>query len=217
MSVIQPNLYIPPAYQVRIDAGELWRDGGVLRRTINGTIALILKDGPASEVDTQAVQNAVSKAIKKVDMGRLLKSHKVATTVGIVGLAITIGTGIYLYIGKKKNDKAVEDAARNVSEFQNALAKYLKLAMKGMLQLSDIDRLLSSVARLEGGPVGERIVIDLSTGELSELVSYIIGYTKLLAAANSYELDETYSDEDCTIDNLRQHLLAQKKIFETEA
>lgn len=217
MPVIQPNLIIPPAFQVMLDAGELWRDGGVLRRTINGTIALILKDGPAPEVETQVLQKAAVAAIKKFDIGRFIKSHKGAAAAGIAGLVITIGTSIYLYVGKKKNDKAIAEAANNVTEFQNALTQYLQLAMNGALQLSDIDRLISSLDKLENGPSGERVIIDLSAGELARLVSYIIGYTKILATANSYELDDTYSDQTCSIINLRRHLQAQKSIFETVA
>lgn len=216
MPAIQPNLLIPATYQARIDAGELFRDGGVLRRTINGTIALILKDAPAADVDSRAIQTAANTAIKKLDVGSFIKSHKKTATVTILGLAIAIGTSIYLYVdSKKKNDKAIEEASRKVHNFQNALTKYLQLAMKGALHLDDIDRLLSSLDELECGSDGERIVIDVSSGELSELVSCIIGYTKALATANSYELDETYSDESCSIISLRHHLQAQKKIFES--
>ncbi|HVI40910.1 MAG TPA: hypothetical protein VM577_09640 [Anaerovoracaceae bacterium] len=214
MSVIQPNLIIPPQFQIRIDAGELSRDGGVLRRTIDGTIALILKDGPAPVKDVERIQSVAADTVKRIDIGKLIKNHKGAVTVGIIGLIVTIGTGIYLYVDKKKSDKVMEDTACNVSEFQTALSNYLKLAMGGKLRLIDIDRLIIALDKLENGPDREKNIIDFSAGELSTLVSCIIEYTRTLAEANSYELDDSYSDKKCTFINLRHHLDAQKTIFE---
>lgn len=214
MSVIHPKLAIPDAFQLRIDAGELWRDGGVLRETANGRIALILKDTLASKKDAEPMQLETPKALSKVNIGDFLKNHKGATTVGIIGLVLTVGAGIYLYVDKKKNDKAVDEMSKSLAEFQTALSNYLKLAMGGSLKISDINRLIKALDNLEQGNEGEQIIVDFSQGELNTLVNCIIGYTKALAMANTFELDSSYSNDECTALNLRRHLEMQKSIFE---
>ncbi len=214
MSVIQPNLIIPIAYQIRLDTGELWRDGGVLRKTVNGTIAHILKDGPVFDNNSKALANSAESAVKSFDIGNFMKNNKGVTIAGIAGLVLTIGTGVYLYIVKKRNDKAIADASKKVTVFQSALSQYLKFAMSGEMTISDIDSLISALDALESDSPQDRIVLDFSAGELFDLVNCIIGYTKSLAAANSYELDDSISDESCTVVNLRHHLNAQKNIFE---
>lgn len=214
MAVIQPNLIIPAAYQLRLNTGELWRDGGVLRKTVNGTIAHILKDGPVSDSNPKALANTAESAVKGFNIGNLMKNHKGLAIAGIFGIVLSIGTGVYLYVGKKRNDKAILEASKKVTAFQSALSRYLKVAMSGEMTIPDIDSLISALDALESGSPKDRIILDFSAGELFDLVNCIIGYTKSLAVANFFELDDSLSDDSCTVVNLRHHLNAQKNIFE---
>ena len=214
MSVIQPNLIIPTAYQLRLDTGELWRNGGVLRKTVNGTIAHILKDGPVSSSNSKALANTAESAVKSFNIKNLMKNHKGLVITGIFVIVISIGTGVYLYVGKKRNDKSILEASQKVTVFQSALSRYLKVAMSGEITIYDIDFLISALDALESGSPKDRIVLDFSAGELFDLINCIIGYTKSLATANFFELDDSFSDNSCTVVNLRHHLNAQKNIFE---
>ena len=210
MAVIQPNLVIPSEFQARIANGELWRDGGVLRRAANGTIALILKDGPASDKDNKTIEKAVETA-KKVNIIQLVKEHKTATTIGIVGAVVAVGTGIYLYLDKKKSDRTEVEMEEYVFEFQNALSKYIKLATKGALSSDDIEVLLKVLDKLEIGIEKENITLDFSIGELSILINCILNYTKIVAGANNYKLNDY---DIFTATNFRHHLETQKKIID---
>lgn len=217
MATISPKLEIPLEYQIKLDNKELFRSGGVLRRTTNGTIALILKDADIEGTQENQVINLVTDTGKTNSILDLIKNHKIASVLGIVGVTMAVGVGVYLYIGKKHSKKKHAEDIERVTRFQSALSEYIKSAISGELSENKITDLLDALAILEENHGTDRIWLDFSVGELHDLVECIIRYTKVLAEANSVVFDNALSDNSCTVVNLRHHLEAQKEIFKKEA
>lgn len=215
MAIIQPSLEIPPQFQNLLDSGELWRDGGVLRRVKDGTIALLLKDGPIPEKTETATNRTLLKASQRMNVSAFLKDHKVVVISGVIVLCAFIGTGIYIYVRKKKREKAIEaEENQNALAFQTALIRYLKAATIGQLTAEIVEYLISALDNLENSSSQSQIQVEFAHEDVQNLVDCILKHTSTLASAYNYELDDLCSEASHTTINLRNHLKTQKNIFE---
>lgn len=211
MATIQPRLNLPPEFERSLASGELRRDGGVLRRVKDGTIALILKD----EAPRKEAEEMVEHIVVKASASTFIKNHKVAVISGGVILIVLIGSGVYLYRRKRKKERALQaDTEFRDTKFRDALICYLSAAVAGQLTAEIIEKLIFTLDALDCEGSQNQVQIEFASKDLQNLVKCILGHTSALAAANNYELDTSCDSGRCTIINLRNHLKEQKKIIE---
>ena len=204
MPIQQIAYDIPNDIALGIAKGMYKRFGGVVRNADTGAIVKHLKEVPVPE---KKAGNAVLQAVK---------NHPVAT-IGI-GLAVAAGTaGTAYYVSKKEERELKKNSPKCVVEFDKTLKKYLKAVRKGTLQEKDIDDLLKSIDEVRTLGDEEHIRLDLSSGELKQLVNMIYDYTKRLAKANDVKLDRFKSRSHDPIVDLEGYLKIQKEIFKEVA
>lgn len=200
MAIQQIAYEIPNDIALGIAKGLYKRFGGVIRNAENGEIVKHLREVPVPE------KRAGSKALQAA------KNHPVAA-IGI-GLAVVAGTAMTAcFLNKKEERMFKKNSPKCVVAFDRALKKYLRTVRKGTLEEKDIDDLLMSIEEIKTLGDDEHITLDLSSGELKQLVNMIYDYTRKLAKVNSVKLGRFKSRCHDPIADLENYLKVQKRIF----
>lgn len=199
---IQPaNFLIPPEIQAGLDAGELFRFGGVVRNGL-GHIVKHLKEVPT----TPEAQEAAAKRVFAN-----LKDHKGLVFLGVTVVSTAVGGVTYLSLRKQKEIQACAD------RYDLALRTYLAAMQTGTLNAEIVTQLIEGLDAVRGQAAKGRITVDFSTEPSATLVDLVVDYTKQLAEANGSDLGELEAVEPMgdtdTVVHLRRHLVAQRQIF----
>lgn len=206
---IQPPLDLPQEILDGLASGayKLW--GGVVRDAAKGFIVKHLADAPA-EATTEVAKKAVGNA------AAMLKNPWVIGAT-LTGAIIAVATITYLATKQKQVADEPAEAPVYLIEYREALHAYLMAARDGKLDEAVIGRLIEALSTLRAETAEGAVAIEQSE-ESDQVVGLIIAHTRALAQANGVDLDEVLEPfaEDDEMDELRQHLEAQRRIFAQE-
>jgi hypothetical protein len=205
----QPTLEVPAKIAAGIASGIFRRDGGVVRWADSGRIYAFLKDAvPSSEPSEQAMGRAAA----------LLKSRG-TLVIGAVVATTAAAAGTYTYLKKRRGGEA--DAPEAIASLNASLRSYLDAAQSGALDAAVISKLITDLDSVTEQQVTDGAPFDFSSELWESLVALIIDHTKKLADAFDVDLSELEEDApaqgNATVIDLRRHLEAQQRIFDSAA
>jgi len=211
--IAQPTLFVPPEIELRILAGELWRNGSVVREVATGRFAKHL-----SEVDPE---KAVVEAVKRAEK---LNLKIVLPALVLTGAAVS---GVVWVVKKNQraNQLATPDAVPVevpdcVISFETSLRAYVDAGREGHLDADIVGQLVADLDTVQAFSE-EGNTVSISFEQLMPLFELVIAHTPTLAKAYSVELDDLVEPEpgsdDGTIVYLRRHLEAQRRILDEVA
>lgn len=208
MAIIQPYLELPAGLAVRIAAGELRLDGGVVRSAATGRIVKHLDDAVPAKHAQEGVQAAVSRAS---GMARTTTTVVVAGAVVVVAIA---GTAVWAW----KRSQATKADNVDTIDLESALAAYLDAARQGRLDVVTIRQLITSLD--ETAPAAETDTLARNADEVELLVAAVAEHTRQLALANHQDLDVdlgTSPSDGSQVGRLRHYLQIQEQIVASAA
>lgn len=210
--MIQPiNIYIPPDIEAGLAAGELTKNGSVVRWVLTKAIHAHLDEVPLEdEVPDEAGTQGLSRNAKRVLT------------------LVAVGAGIGLcswYLSRKyrapRKDipHIIEHRAALTTEYRTALEAYLAAIKAGVLDQMIIHRLVSAIDALTALNDGVAVPLEISSDELLVLTKFVEDHSRKLAAANDLDLP-TPGSPPSSVDQLaelRRRLVAQRAIFDEAA
>lgn len=210
MAIAQDAFFIPDDIATGLATGLYRRIGSVVRYATGPNKGQIVKH--LKPVNLKATEQAQGVGVKAL---QFLKQHKKGTIITMVSAAV-VGTGLFVYNKVKNHEPKV------VTEFRASLRIYIDAIRKGDMDIEKIDNLMSDLEALKSHKDYDKISIQLTTEDLTILVSRIYEYTVKLAKDNKVELTEeelniSEKNNTDTIINLQNYLKAQKRIFEEVA
>ena len=198
-NIVQIAFLIPSEIQQGIDAGILFRCGGVVRDAA-GHIVAHLKEAPVKEIEEGA-----SKLLNLVKKNKFI--------VGTVIVAATTATvGIVYLVVKGKNRQKVK-IPEYVVDFNDSLVSYLDSIRSGSLSEDKIDKVISTLEAITKTQEEGIINIELSPENTSMLIDMIRDYTVQFANANSYNGQVEAPANVGELSSLRHYLNVQKQVF----
>lgn len=197
--IVQIAFLIPPEIQQGIDAGVLFRYGGVVRDAA-GHIVTHLKEVPVKEIEEGA---------NKL-LGFVKKNKFIVGTVIIV--ATTAIAGIVYLVVKDKDNKKVK-VPKCVVDFNDSFVSYLNSIRSGSLSEDKIDKVIAALETVTKTQEEGVINIELSPENTSMLIDMIRDYTVQFAAANSYNGQVEAPANASELNSLRHYLNIQKQVF----
>ncbi|WP_447947960.1 hypothetical protein [Microbacterium maritypicum] len=205
---IQPRLELPQEILDGLASGAYKLFGSVVRDAAKGFIVKHLPDAP-TEATTEAARKAV------VQVPALKNPWVIGAT--LAGTVVAIATVAYLANKQKQTAEEPEEAPVFITRYREALRAYLAAAREGQLNDAVIARLVEALDTLRAETAEGAIAIE-SSEESEQVVSLIIAHTRALAQANGMNLDDLLEPvaEGDRVDELRQHLEVQRRIFAQE-
>ena len=230
-TIVQPNLIIPSDIQARIDAGELYRIGGVVRDIATKQIAALLDEAPDLELVAEEVAKKLSKvSLPKFDMSKLDLSAVDPKKVGgvlagaaLLGISITWGFNRWKRAAEsgaptEVDAEALVEASVEVPECMTnlgtSLEAYLTAAREVRLSPEIVEQLASDLTALQAYSE-EGNAVSFTLDELLPFFEIVTAHTPNLAEAYSVELDDLDvkdSDEGVVL-HLSRHLETQRQIL----
>lgn len=203
---IQPRLDLPQDILDGLASGayRLW--GGVVRDAAKGFIVKHLPNAP-----TDTTTEVAKKVVAKAPAG-MKNPWVIGATLG--GAIVAIATIAYIANKQKQTAEEPREEPVFIAQYREALRAYLAAARDGELDEAVIAQLIATLDALRSETANGAVAIE-RTEESEQVVSLIIAHTRALAQANGVKLDEVLepiADGD-QMDELRQHLEAQRRIF----
>jgi hypothetical protein len=230
-TIVQPNLIMPLDIQARIDAGEFYRIGGVVRDIATKQIAALLDEAPGLELAAEEVGKKLSKvSLPKFDVSKRnlsqvdpKKAGGVFAGAALLGIGISWGYAKWKQAAKSGVPGEVEaedlvEASAEVPECMTNLGRsleaYLTGAREARLSPEVVEQLASDLTAVEAySEAGNAVSFTLD--ELLPFFEVVTAHTSNLAAAYSVELDDLDdqdSDEGVVL-HLGRHLETQRQIL----
>lgn len=200
MSVVQVAFSIPPEIQQGIDAGVLFRYGGVIRDAA-GRIVTHLKEAPPVE----EIEKGATKLLEFAKKNKFVVGTIILT-------AVTAVSGIVYLVVKDKSNKKV-NVPECVADFNNAFVSYLDSIRSGAVSEDKIDCVLASLEVITKNEENGNISIDLSPENTSLLISMVRDFTIQFAAANAYSGQVEVPPNVSGLTSLQHYLNIQKRVF----
>ncbi|KRF28411.1 hypothetical protein ASG91_08105 [Phycicoccus sp. Soil802] len=230
-TIVQPNLILPLDIQARIDAGELYRIGGVVRDIATKQIAALLDEAPDLELVAEDVGKKLLKvSLPKFEVSKLnLSQVDLKKAGGVVAGAALLGIGIswgyakwrraakWAVPGDVKAEELVVasvEVPESMTNFGRSLEAYLTAAREARLSPEIIEQLASDLTAVQAYSE-EGNAVSFTLDELLPFFEVVTAHTLNLATAYSVELDDLDdqdSDEGVVL-NLRRHLETQRQIL----
>lgn len=201
---------VPDQIVTKLLSGEYIQYGGVIRDTA-GQIVMHLKPATIQQAGEQSMKIASR-------IGAFAKCNKnVVIFVGATAAAAAIAGGVALYQHvQKRNNEAVL-----FTDLNAALADYMDSVDKGELDSGKLDSAIEAIDGIVAKFGGEDVRIEISSDEFAGIVRIIRDYTQCLYSANAYALadkaEAVPERVDGTLENLRDYLIAQRRVFELVA
>lgn len=211
MTIVQPNIPVPPAIELGILAGELYRNGSVVRNVASGRIFKLLDEVP----DTGEMLEKVADATARTKW----MPSKPVVIITTVAVAAAVATGVVVHQVKKQAQRSMA-MPECVKNFSRSWDRYRDAIRDRSLDLEIIDQLIfdfDAVMQYSEGHDSSS-TLDLSTKQGESLVDFVADYTSELAEANGVDLSDLQNQEskipgnDVVVD-LRRNLAVQRKIF----
>lgn len=197
MPIVNVPIDVPMDLAVRIAAGELYRDGSVVRHVITKRIVKHL-----SEVDGDLTAKAAHKLLATA------KANPVAAGATAAVAAIGIGavaTTTVLTVRKRSTRSAFE-------RFEAALRSYLEETDQGRISADVIDELDSAWSAAKALPNGAALRLQQSP-VVGEATQVIADFTLNFAKANKAEISELLAVDSADRD-LSDYLGVQRRILD---
>lgn len=213
--MVDVRLAIPPEIAAGIAAGQLVRNGSVVR-TLAGQFFAFLDevDGPTS---SPAAAEAVAAVKKSSAAGSSAADRALAlsranpVTAGGVGIAAAVTVGAVALAGREaRRRKAASD--ESIRRFWSALQHYVVQTGDGSVTGVVIDDLQAAWSAVQSLP-GKRLREVITNPNLLMLMQPIADYTRDLAAANDTELPIDFSRNPQVVD-LQKYLEQQRQILD---
>ena len=211
--MVDVRLAIPPEIAAGIAAGQLVRNGSVVR-TLAGQFFAFLDevDGPTS---SPAAAGAVASVKKSSAAGSSAADRALAlaranpVTAGGIAAAVTVGA-VALAGREARRRKAASD--ESIRRFWSALQHYVVQTGDGSVTGVVIDDLQATWSAVQSLP-GTRLREVITNPNLLMLMQPIADYTRDLAAANDTELPIDFSRNPQVVD-LQKYLEQQRQILD---
>ncbi|KAA0977178.1 hypothetical protein FQ154_09790 [Paeniglutamicibacter gangotriensis] len=218
MTIIQPNIHVPPAIELGIAAGKLIREGSVVRDAVSKQIVKHLKEVPDTSKMVEKAASATAPMKWTPSKPAIIISAVVVTAVAV--------TGVVVHKVKKQAERnlAMPECVRN---FGASWDRYREAIRDRCLDVEIIDQLIYDFdALLQYAEEHGSSALDLSTEQGTSLANFVADYTSDLADVNSVDLAELRKQKeqeqqqkpsqdagnDAVVD-LRRNLVAQREIF----
>lgn len=189
MSIEQVSFVIPPRIKAGLAAGELVRNGGVVRN-VGGQIVMHLPEVPTPKLD-KAIGSALTFA--KTNTTRLIPYAAASVLVGGTVFAFSA-------INRKKREQAEK-------RFQAALSAYFEAIDAGDMNLTVVAELDKSLKRLRE-ITGKSTTAIIDGDNLESLIAYS---RKFITHNYPTQLHEEITPQ---LVSLEDHLAEQKRIFD---
>lgn len=215
--IVQLNLLIPPAIQAGLDAGDLLRNGSVVRDSL-GKFVTFLDEVPGVKEAQEAAKRAALRLTPRIIIPV------------VVVTALAGGAAVVRTVMKRK--QTAEPAGglevvipECVQNFDASLRAYLEAAGEGGLDVAIIDQLVSDLDAVRTYSDDGSVAVPFSLAQLETVFSLVIDHTQKLAKAYSVDLHEVQEQapgagagagDDKVID-LRRHLETQRRIIDQAA
>lgn len=232
-TIVQASLIIPADIQARIDAGELYRIGGVIRDIATKQIAAFLDEAPNIELVAKEAAEKLSKAsLAKFDVSKLdLSKVDPKTAGGVLAGAALVGIGITWGYTKWKRaaDSAVPtdieaeaealvaasiEVPECMTNLGTSLEAYLTAAREARLSPEIVNQLASDLTAVQAySEQGNAVSFTLD--QLLPFFEIVTAHTPNLAESYSVELDDLdeLDSDDGVVVHLRRHLETQRQIL----
>lgn len=197
MPIVNVPIYVPANLAARIAAGELYRDGSVVRHAITKRIVKHL-----SEVDGDATAAAANKILAVAKANPLAAGTAAAVAVAGVG---AVGTSTVMAV-RKRSTRAT------IGRFEVALRSYLEETDQGRLSTDVIDELNSAWSATKALP--SDLSRDLQESPaLGEAKQVIASFTLAFAKANNAKVSDLLT-VDAADRDLSDYLRVQRRILD---
>lgn len=230
-TIVQASLIIPSDIQARIDAGELYRIGGVVRDIATKQIAALLDEAPTVELVAKEAAEKFSKvSLAKFDLSKLdLSKVDPKAAGGMLAGAALLGIGItWGYTAWKRaadaavpthlEAEALVEASVGVPQCMTnlgaSLEEYLTAAREARLSPEIVDQLAQDLTTVQAYSE-EGNAVSFTLDQLLPFFEIVTAHTPNLAESYSVELDdldEQDSDGGVVL-HLRRHLETQSQIL----
>ena len=223
-TIVQPNLIIPSDIQARVDAGELYRIGGVVRDIATKQIAALLDEAPNFELVAEEVAKKFSKvSLPKFDMSKLdlsqvdpKKAGGVLAGAALLGIGITWGynkwkraaeSGVPAEVAAEELVEASIEVPECMTNFGTSLEAYLAAAREARLSPEIVEQLASDLTAVQAYSE-EGNAVSFTLDELLPFFEIVTAHTPNLAEAYPVELDDL--DDQDSDEGVVVHLRRQR-------
>lgn len=215
MTIVQPNIYVPPAIELGLHLGKYVREGSVVRDAVSKQIVNLLKEVPdaAEMLETAASATARLKWMP----------GKPAIIITAVVVSAAAATGVIAHKVKKHAERNMV-SSESVRKFGVSWDKYQEAIRDQRLDAEILDQLISDFeALVQCSPEDRTSPLALSAEHGASLANFVANYSDKLAKANNLDLADLQEKErqqvpiqdsgDSVVVDLRRNLTVQRKIF----
>lgn len=197
MPIVNVPIDVPVDLAVRIAAGELYRDGSVVRHAITKRIVKHL-----SEVDGDATAAAANKILAAAKANPLATGA--AAAVAIVGVG-AVATSTVMAV-RKRSTRAT------IGRFEAALRSYLEETDQGRISTDVIDELTSAWSATKALPsdLSRSLQESPTVGEAKQVIA---SFTLAFAKANNANVADLLAFDAADRD-LSDYLAVQRRILD---
>ncbi|MDQ7802670.1 hypothetical protein Q5425_02930 [Amycolatopsis sp. A133] len=203
--IVQIDFDMPAEIAAGLLNGDLRLFGGVVRNGA-GHIVAHLKEASASTLNHDAAGAAA----------RMLKKKPVVVA-GLVTLAVVGSVAAAVPIVRKRR-RALPECVTN---YNDSLRTYLESVRDQSLDAETIERLIADLGAVKAYFENGNVTLDFAAEESETLVQVVMDYTRQLAEANLFDLDELPESPPIStgalVVDLRRYLEIQRKIFNNAA
>jgi hypothetical protein len=219
------TLEIPDAILKGMDSGELFRWGGVIRNAA-GQIVTHLDDAPApiasAVKDVRVAPGLMEKVVERSVAA--IKSGPSKETLIIAGAIVVTAALAGGAVAAVRNIQASQaPVPKTLTAYNSSLAVYLQAVRDGGLEADTVGRLIADLDALSDhvDANGRRIKLDFSMKKGKLLAGLVAAYTGKLASAHgldmdlllNYERTQAQRSGNESVDELRRHLVVQRRIL----
>lgn len=201
---------VPDKIVPKLLSGEFIQYGGVIRDT-SGRIVMHLKPATIQ----QAAEQSAGIAARVANFAKNNKNVVIVVGATAVAAAIAGSVALYQHVQRKNNEAVL------FTDLNAALADYMDAIDKGELDADKLDRAIDAVEAIVDKLGGKGVTVEIGGDEFAGLVRAIRDYTQLLCEANTAALAGKVVNlpkkVDGTLENLRDYLKAQRRVFDLAA
>lgn len=214
MTIIQPNIHVPPAIEAGLRTGNYIRQGSVVRHAVSKRIVAHLKEVHYADEMADRVASATAR----------LKWMPSKSAVILTAGAMTVAVAALVVHGAKKQAERNTPLPECVKDFGASWEKYQAAIRDRRLDLEILDQLISDFDALQlYSRENNASLLGLTPEQGISSVSFVADYTSKLAHANGFDLTALQENEQASgpleglgrgeFVDLRRNLAAQRKIF----
>ena len=172
------GLVIPEAAQAMIDAGELVRTDGILRKA---ETMEIFKHLDIVDLEDLSAMEELASALKRV----VNEKKTVVAIVVCAAISICVGVGFAIHENKKKHKELEEKCNAFLNK---AIKTYFDAAKQGNLDINTVEYCENALVSLPS--ITEKVFISMTKEQIISFTNCLTEYTLQLAKDNEYEIED---------------------------